>query len=164
MTPDVDRGGLLCALTLAPTTYARNRFYALFTESSARRTRSRAAHLRTIVRHFTHDNPRAELAELAELEDGTFRLRYVLRRLKLKRSSVLDRLELSLVRFTIARRMKPGSEPMPAALVVSSDDRALVFGAIAKLGEKLVLPLDLSEKGTPNASEEYHPAPTPGDS
>ena len=59
---DVDRGALLCALVLAPTTFARNRFYSLFTEPSARRTRSRAAQLRTIVRHFAHDNPRAELA------------------------------------------------------------------------------------------------------
>jgi len=160
----VDRGALLCALVLAPTTFARNRFYSLFTESSARRTRSRAAQLRTIVRHFVHDNPRAELGELVPLEDGTFLMRYAIRRLRLKRTSVLDRLELSLVRFAIARRVRPGSEPPPPALSVGSEDRGLVFGAIAKLGEKLVLPLGLDEKSATNTSGEYHPATTPGDS
>jgi len=161
---DVDRSALLCALVLAPTTFARNRFYALFTESSARRTRSRAAQLRTIVRHFAHDNPRAELGELVPLEDGTFLLRYSIRRLKLKRSSVLDRLELALVRFAIGRRAKPGAEALAPTLVAGAEDRALVFTAVAKLGEKLVLPLGLSENGATNTAGRYHPAPTPGDS
>jgi hypothetical protein len=166
MTPagDVDRGALLCALVLAPTTFARNRFYSLFTEPSARRTRSRAAQLRTIVRHLAHDNPRAELRELVALEDGTFVLRYAIRRLRLERTSVLDRLELALVRFAVGRRTRPGSEPLPSSLVVSTEDRGLVIGAIAKLGDKLVLPLGLDENSAANAAGEYHPATTPGDS
>jgi hypothetical protein len=161
---DVDRGALLCALVLAPATFARNRFYALFTEPSARRTRSRAAQLRTIVRHFAHDNPRAELGELAPLEDGTFLLRYHIRRLRLKRSSVLDRLELSLLRFAIARRIRPSAEPLAPGLLASAEDRNLVFAAIAKLGDKLMLPLGLDEKSAPGTGGEYHPRATPGDS
>ena len=39
-----------------------------------------------------------------------------------------------------------------------------MIGAIAKLGEKLVLPLGLDEKSSPDTGAEYHPAPTPGDS
>jgi len=159
---DVDRGALLCALVLAPATFARNRFFSLFTESSARRTRARAAQLRTIIRHLAHDS--AELAELSPTLDGTFLLRYGIRRLKLKRTSVLERLELSLVRFAIARRTRPGAEPLAPPLQLTVEDRALVFGAIAKLGEKLVLPPALDEKNATSAGEEYHPATIPGDS
>ena len=159
---EVDRGALLCALVLAPATFARNRFFSLFTESSARRTRARAAQLRTIIRHLAHDS--AELAELSPTLDGTFLLRYGIRRLKLKRTSVLERLELSLVRFAISRRTRPGAEPLAPPLQLTVEDRGLVFGAIAKLGEKLVLPPALDEKNATSAGEEYHPATTPGDS
>jgi hypothetical protein len=161
---DIDRAALLCALVLAPATFARNRFFSLFTESYARRTRARAAQLRTIVRHLAHDNPRAELRELTRLEDGSFLLRYGIKRLRLERTSVLERLELSLVRFAISRRTRPGAEPLPATLEVTSEDRGLVFGAIAKLGDKLVLPPALNEKNASKTDEEYHPATTPGDS
>ena len=80
------------------------------------------------------------------------------------RSSVLDRLELALVRFAIGRRAKTGAEALVPALVAGSEDRALVFTAVAKLGEKLVLPLGLSENGATNTAGEYHPATTPGES
>ena len=163
-SPDVDRSALLCALVLAPSTFARNRFFTFFTDSSARRIRSRAAQLRTIVRQLAQDNPRAELLELAPDAEGTFLLRYAIQRLLLRRTAVLDRLELGLVRFAVSRRTRPGAEPLPAALSVTSDDRAIVFGAIAKLGDKLVLPPALDEKNATPANEEYHPATTPGES
>lgn len=161
---DVDRGALLCALVLAPATFARNRFFSLFTESSARRIRARAALLRTVVRQLAQDNARAEMVELEPGRDGTFVLRYGVRRLRLQRTSVLDRLELALVRFAVSRRTRAGAEPLAPVLEVTSEDRALVFGAIAKLGEKLVLPPALDENGAATAGEEYHPAVTPGDS
>jgi hypothetical protein len=161
---DVDPSALLCALVLAPATFARNRFFSFFTESSARRIRARAALLRTLARHLAQDNPRAELIELAPTADGTFLLRYGIRRLRLQRTSVLDRLELSLVRFAVSRRTRPGAEPLPPALQATADDRALVYGAIGKLGEKLVLPPALDEKGANTLGEEYRPSTTPGDS
>jgi hypothetical protein len=161
---DVDRSALLCALVLAPTTFARNRFFSFFTEPSARRTRSRAAQLRTIVRQLAHDSPRAELLELGPREEGNFVLRYRIHRLSLERTSVLERLELGLVRFAVARRMRPGAEPLALPLQVTSEDRALVYTTIAKLGDKLILPLGLDEKDATGATEEYHPATTPGDS
>jgi hypothetical protein len=161
---DVDRSALLCALVLAPTTFARNRFFSLFTEASARRTRARAAQLRTIVRHLAQDNPRADLGELTPATDGTFLLRYGIRRLKLQRTSVLDRLELALVRFAVSRRTRAGAQPLPPVLQVTTDDRALVFGAIAKLGEKLILPPALDERSGSTTGEEYHPSTTSGDS
>ena len=161
---DVDRAALLCALVLAPTTFARNRFFSLFTEMSARKTRSRAAQLRTIVRHFAHDDARAELVDLVPEKDGAFRLRYEIRRLRLQRTSVLDALELSLVRFAVARRVRAGSAPLASALQVTSADRALVYATVAKLGDKLVLPPAADENGPGAAPPEYHPATTPGDS
>jgi hypothetical protein len=77
---------------------------------------------------------------------------------------MLERLELALVRFAISRRTRPGAEPLRPELQVSTEDRGLVFGAIAKLGEKLILPPALDEKSATSTDEEYHPAPTQGDS
>jgi hypothetical protein len=159
----VDRGALLSALVLAPTTFARNRFFSLFTESSAKRTRSRAAQLRTIVRQLSHDPLRADFIELAPRE-GAFVLRYGIHRLRLERTAMLERLELALIRFAVARRMRAGAEPLALPLQVTSEDRALVYASIAKLGDKLILPLGLDENGAVSAAGEYHPATTPGDS
>jgi hypothetical protein len=160
---DVDRGALLCALVLAPTTFARNRFFTLFTETTARRARSRATQLRTIVRHLAHD-PRAELLELSPREDGAFLLRYGIERLKLLRTSVLARLELALVRFALSHRVRTGTEPLVAPLQLTSEDRALVVAAIAKLGEKLDLPFSIDENDPALPAEEYHPSSSQGDS
>jgi hypothetical protein len=161
---DVDRGALLSALVLAPTTFARNRFFSLFNEPSAKRTRSRAAQLRTIVRQLSHDTLRAEFLELAPGEGGSLVLRYGIHRLRLERTAVLERLELALIRFAVARRIRTGTEPLAPPLQVTSEDRALVYASIAKLGDKLLLPLGLDENGATVASEEYHRATTPGDS
>jgi hypothetical protein len=161
---DVDRGALLCALVLAPTTFARNRFFSLFTETTARRARSRATQLRTIVRHLAHDNPRAELLELTQREDGSFLLRYGIERLKLLRTSVLARLELALVRFALSHRVRAGTEPLVAPLQVTAEDRALVVAAIAKLGDKLELPFSIDENDPAPPAGEYHPSSSQGDS
>ena len=161
---DVDRGALLCALVLAPTTFARNRFFALFTESSAKKTRSRAAQLRTIVRQLSQEDPRADLLELGPREEGTFVLRYGIHPLRLERTAVLERLELGLIRFAVARRMRAGAEPLPPPLQVTSEDRAAVYASVAKLGDKLALPLGLDETGANGTAKEYHPATTSGDS
>ena len=109
-------------------------------------------------------SPFLEWQWLAAHEEGHFILRYAINRLRLERTARLERLELALIRFTVARRMRPGAEPPAPALKVTSEDRALVFAAIAKLGDKLALPLGLDEKSVTASGEEYHPATTPGDS
>ncbi|MET0593576.1 MAG: hypothetical protein ABW133_12810 [Polyangiaceae bacterium] len=161
---DVDRGALLSALVLAPTTFARNRFFTLFTETTARRTRSRATQLRTIVRHLAHEKPRAKVLELTLREDGSHVLRYGIESLKLLRTSVLGRLELALVRFGLSRRPQTGTEPLAPMLHLTPEDRALVVASIAKLGDKLELPFSLDENSPVGAAEEYHPSSTQGDS
>lgn len=162
---DLDRGALLCALVLAPNTFARNRFFALFTEPSARKTRARAAQLRTIIRHLSHDTPGSCLHELAIMETGQTLLRYGVPRLKLERTSVLEKLEVSLVRFAISRRERRDREPLAQELQLAEDDRDGVVGALSKLAHKLDLGGGASdEKNASVESEEYHRGPNAGDS
>ncbi len=154
---DLDRDALLCALVLAPVTFARNRFFALFTEPWARRTRSRAAQLRTIVRHFSHEKTGATLRELAPREGGGAVLRYGIPRLSLERTAMLDPLEIAIVRFALSRshRLPDGAN---ASMTSTEDDRRRVETALAKLGRKLGFdPSDSLESP-------FHPTPTPGDS
>jgi hypothetical protein len=154
---DVDRDALLCALVLSPVTFARNRFFALFNEPWARRTRSRAAQLRTIVRHFSHERTAATLRELSPLEGGGLVLRYGIPRLSLERTAILDPLEIAVVRFALSRSHYLSDE-VNAAMMATEDDRRRVETALAKLGRKLGFePSDSPE--TP-----FHPTPTTGDS
>jgi hypothetical protein len=130
---EVDRGALLCALVLVPSTFARNRFFALFTDPSARKTRSRAAQLRTIIRHLSHDTPGSRLHELSTTETGQTLLRYGVPRLKLERTSILEKLEVSLLRFAISRRQRAESDHLSPVLELQDEDRDRVVRALAKL-------------------------------
>jgi len=136
---DVDREALLCALVLAPFTFARNRFFALFTETWARRTRSRAAMLRTIVRHFSAQQSRAEVRDMAARAEGGVVLRYCVRHLGLERTAMLEPLEIAVVRFALSRRPRAPSDELHEAMRLTDEDRQLVEGALAKLGRRLGL-------------------------
>ena len=157
----VDRDALLCALVLAPTTFARNRFFALYTEPWARRTRSRAAQIRAIVRQLAALTPKPEFRELLPLEEGGAVIRYGVPDLHFERTAILDPLELSLVRFALSRRPRPaahegaanGRPPPGDAMTVTDEDRQSVERALAKLGEKLGLESTMLE-----------PPPSTGDS
>ena len=137
--PKVDRDALLCALVLAPNTFARNRFFALYTEPWARRTRSRAAQLRTIVRHLATETPKPELHEVLPLEEGRAVVRYGLPDLHFERTAILEALELSLVKFALARKPRSGPDAAgPSAGMTATDaDRKRVEQAIAKLSRRL---------------------------
>ena len=155
----IDRDALLSALVLAPTTFARTRFFALYTEPWARRTRSRAAQLRTIVRHLAAETPRAELREVLPLEDGAAIVRYGVPDLHFERTAILDALELAVVRFALGRRSRAPGDSLDPRMVATDDDRLRVERALAKLSEKLGLAsaADLSNSSLP-------PPPTTGDS
>jgi hypothetical protein len=133
----IDRDALLCALVLAPTTFARNRFFTLYNETWARRTRSRATQLRTIVRHLSAETPKPDFRELLPLEGGGAVLRYGLPVLRFERKAVLEPLELSVVRFALSRRPKAGQEESAAAMSLTEADRRRVEQALAKLSRKL---------------------------
>ena len=138
----LDREALLVAMVLAPATYARNRFFDLYKDPEVRRIRRRATQLRSIVRHVTRVSP-AELAErmsLAPAEDGRTELRYTVPSIGLRRVALLDPIELSLVRFAMARGRAAGLGP-------DDPDRARVEAALARLAPALAL---------------VHAAPAPG--
>jgi hypothetical protein len=162
----IDRDGLLCALVLAPTTFARNRFFALYTEPWARRTRSRAAQLRTIVRHLAALTPKPELHELLPLEDGGTVIRYGVPDLHFERTALLEPLELAVVRFALSRRPRVVAnasdgrcEPSDLPIHVTEEDRRRVEQALAKLSQRLG-PSSLAEL----ESSRLEGLPTPGDS
>jgi hypothetical protein len=140
----IDRDGLLCALVLAPTTFARNRFFALYTEPWARRTRSRAAQLRTIVRHLAALTPKPQLHDLLPLEDGGTIIRYGVPDLRFERTAFLEPLELAVVRFALSRRPRAVAttsdgrcEPNDLPIHVTEEDRRRVEQALAKLSQRL---------------------------
>jgi hypothetical protein len=167
----VDREALLCALVLAPSTFARNRFFALYTESWARRTRSRAAQLRTIVRHLAAVTPKAVLREVVPVAEGGVVVRYAVPDLHFERTAMLEPIEVSAVRFALARRPSKGAEVADPAMALTDEDRRNVEGALAKLGHKLGLaPVDVGAAMGPPPVDAVRPSSTvpppssPGDS
>ncbi len=135
----IDRDALLCALVLAPTTFARNRFFALYTEPWARKTRSRAAQLRTVVRHLAALTPKPEFRELLPHGDGGALVRYALPDLHFERTATLEPLELAVVRFALARRPGALPETNGSAMLLTDEDRKRVERALAKLSQKIGL-------------------------
>ncbi len=113
---DVDGEALLCALVLAPLTFARNRFFALFTEPWARRIRSRAAQLRTIVRHFAGQQARVQVRDMVFRDEGSVVLRYGVPHLALERTAMLDSLEIAVIRFALSRRPRASSDAIPESM------------------------------------------------
>ncbi|WP_437634761.1 hypothetical protein [Sorangium sp. So ce854] len=98
--PPIDLEALFVALVLAPSTFSRNRFYALYTDPETRRVRRRAALLRSIVRQLVAGADRAGLAPAAS---GGALLTYDVPSLGLKRTAALDALELAVLRIAVAR-------------------------------------------------------------
>lgn len=131
----VDREALLCALVLSPLTFPRNRFFQLFTQPWARKVRSRATQIRSILRHLARQSDRATQAQaLVEGDQGGVAVRYAMRDLRLSRTTRLDRLEIAVLRFALARA---GGLPDEPTLQATDEDRRLVENALAKLGRKL---------------------------
>jgi hypothetical protein len=98
----IDHDALLAALVMAPATYSRNRFFQLYADPEMGRVRRRAAQIRGLVRQITRGGAGDALA-MRSLGEGRVELSYALPALGLKRTSVLDPVELALVRFCLAR-------------------------------------------------------------
>jgi len=128
--PDLD--GLLCALVLVPTSYSRNRFFSLFSHPEARLVRQRAARLSGIVRHLAGlVEPKAVVVEERPLCENRWLLRYRVPEVGMERTAILDPLEEATVRYALSQA---GSDAM---LPLSAKQRALVEGALRKLGQDL---------------------------
>jgi hypothetical protein len=127
---EIDLDGLLVALVLAPPTYSRNRFFGLYTADAPRRTRRRAALLRSVVRHLGAGAGFSAVG-VAPAEQGASVLSYAVPSLGLKRTVILEPLELSVVRFALARA--PDRDAAPPALRPEPEDGAMVEAALARL-------------------------------
>jgi len=133
----VDREALLCALVLSPLTFPRNRFFQLFTKPWARKVRSRAAQIRSILRHLSRLSAQVTQAQaLAAGDEGGVAVRYAMRDLRLSRTAMLNRLEIAALRFALARA---GGLPNEPTMQATDEDRRLVENALAKLGRRLEL-------------------------
>lgn len=141
-TPPVDPEALLVALVLAPATFSRNRFFALYLDAEARRVRRRATLLRSLARQLVAG---VERAELTPAEHGGVQLTYEVPSLGLKRTASLDALELAVVRFAIARGVRGlpqelgacadivSRAPLPPALLPDPADAPRIERALAQL-------------------------------
>ena len=123
---------LLCALVIAPNTYARNRFFDFFRNPRMARVRRRAAFLRGIIRQLVgHEGLRGELVCERVLDDGRVLFRLDLKELALSRTTALSPLEASLVRYAAARA---------GAGSPTAEDRQRIETAVVKLARELPRP------------------------
>jgi len=127
----LDREALLVALVLSPATYSRNRFFEMYKDPEMRRIRRRASHLRSVVRQVTGGRAaRGALGEGVRVEPkggGRVELGYEVPALGLRRTVLLDSIEMALVRFALARAA--GQTPLPP----DDPDRTRIEGALARL-------------------------------
>jgi hypothetical protein len=138
----IDPEGLLAALVIAPATYSRNRFFELYRDPALYRVRRRASQIRSIVRHVTRANPAApgETVSFSPREGDRVELTYVVPALGLRRTALLDPIELSLVRFAMARA-ECAADPPP-----DDPDRARIEAALARLAPAMgTSPADAQE-------------------
>ena len=124
----LDREALLAALVLDPATYSRNRFFDLYKDPAVHGVRRRATQIRSIVRQVTGADPTqaGERLRFSPAGGDRVELSYAVPALGLRRTALLDPLELSLVRLAIARSG-------PAAPPPGDPDRARVDAALARL-------------------------------
>ena len=120
--------GLLCALVLAPDTFARNRFFGLYEDPVMRRARRRAYHVRGILRQLLgQGKDKALLLGRFELDDDRVLLRYRLDNVKLVRTTALSALESAVLSFALHRAGQGELE---------QEDRARVERALEGLGNE----------------------------
>ena len=130
--PSVDLDALLCALTLVPTAFARNRFFKLFENPAALKVRRRASRVRGIIRQLCGTGRvKAEIVGEQVLDDGQVLLRYRVEEIGFSRTAALSKLEAATLRFALFRA---GVGPLEI------EDRELVENALERLSKNLALP------------------------
>lgn len=138
MNAQVDPDALLAALILAPRTFSRNRYFWLFERPEAAKVRRRAARVRSILRQLAGTpKPAAEIVGERVLSDGQVHLRYRVEDLGYTRTAALSALEAATVHYALHRAGKAS---------VSSDERAIVEEALARLNQCLGVTPELAER------------------
>jgi hypothetical protein len=140
MTAAVDPDALLCALILAPRTFPRNRYFALFEGKVAARVRRRAARIRGIVRQLlSAGGERAEITGEQVLEDGRLLIRYQVRGLALHRTAALTALEAAALHYALFRADKGRLDP---------EEMRLVERALRRLGPDVAVETNVRSPDT----------------
>ena len=130
----IDHDALLCALVLAPQTFSRNRFFALYQDPSLRRIRRRAARVRGILYQLLGlGRLKAELTGEQVLDDGQVLIQFRVEDLRYERTAALSALEAASLRFALHRA---GAGPL------EQYDRDLVTSALRKLGRDIDVSVD----------------------
>ncbi len=130
--PSVDLDALLCALTLVPTAFARNRFFKLFENPAALKVRRRASRVRGIIRQLCGTGRvKAEITGEQVLDDGQVLLRYRVLEIGFSRTAALSKLEAAALRFALFRA---------GVGTLEAEDRELVENALERLSKNLALP------------------------
>ncbi|HEY3234962.1 MAG TPA: hypothetical protein VGJ84_09600 [Polyangiaceae bacterium] len=125
----MDLDALLCALVLAPQTFSRNRFFWLYQQPGGASVRRRAARVRGVVRQLLgRGRSKATLIGEQVLDDGQVLLRYRIQDLSYSRTVALSDIEAAVLRFALHR---------VGAGALSKRDRAMVEGALSRLGHRL---------------------------
>jgi hypothetical protein len=141
--PKVDPDALLCALILAPRTFPRNRYFALYEDAMARRVRRRASRVRGIIRQLVAVGPdQAEVTGEQIMGDGRLLIRYRIERLSLNRTIALSALEAAALHYALHRA---GVGTLELA------DRRLVERALERLGAELETPAPVQQGRRPRA-------------
>jgi hypothetical protein len=91
--------GLFCALAIAPTTFSRNRFPAMYEDPAARNARMRAHLVRNLVRQILRHPEHAVLNDTKEGVVVCIRVPH----LNFRREAHLRGLEVSVLRYLLAR-------------------------------------------------------------
>jgi hypothetical protein len=142
MTGALDPDALLCALILAPRTFPRNRYFALFESSVAARVRRRAARIRGIIRQLASKGvERAEITGEQVLEDGRLLIRFQVRGISLNRTAALTALEAATLHYALNRA---GVGKLDAS------ERRLVERTLERLGEGLDLGANTPSRSSPD--------------
>jgi hypothetical protein len=120
----IDRDALLAALVLAPATYSRNRFFELYRDPTIARVRRRASLVRSVVRHLIASGDPPLLPALAR--GGRATVSFEVPAIKLRRTVMLDDLEIALVRVVSQKRLgAPLDDADPHRIRVDEAVRAL---------------------------------------
>jgi hypothetical protein len=129
----VDPDALLCALVLAPKTYARNKFFRLFEVPELARIRRRAARVRGIIRQVGGQPDAAGQVPAGQIIgeqvfDDRVLLRYTVDSVRFARTTALTPLEAALVHYAL--HTATGAELAPG-------DRELVRLTLSRLADDL---------------------------
>jgi hypothetical protein len=140
-TASVDLDALLVALVLDPATYSRNRFFDLYTRSDVRRVRRRAMQLRSIVRHIARANWASVdgLLECPASHKGKTALSYEVPAVMLRRTTLLDELDLCLLRVALGQASVTRASGQWVGLLPTEHDKSRIDAVLARLAPTSVL-------------------------